>query len=347
MSLKKVTNISILVGMIGGLGSSCATKPRPPKSKLVQRNVAKAPVGRAPIVPKAGAKVMDSKKEAADQTKLSLYEKLYVEGYRLSSNELDTVQYMAQDKEKSALEKAILILAALEHRLIDEGESSRQLEQRLGQVDIDFNQEIAQNPYLQPITVTDRVLKYFQASQDTPEFKRNFIATLQNRANSWNQLYRVSNAESNTGEIENDITNRDRVAEKKTVAERTTNYRAADMQMGDSILNKARSLAQKGNYKAAIQTAESVGPDSPFYPEAQDQIKAFSNQAVQGLRQKAAEAFQSSLPVVDSQTKAAYLSEAKKYLEQALQDYPDADHIQTVQDNLAVITRDLNSISQR
>ena len=68
--------------------------------------------------------------------------------------------------------------------------------------------------------------------------------------------------------------------------------------------------------------------------------------AVQDLRQKAARAFQSSLPVVDIKTKAAYLVEAKNYLEEALKEFPAADHLATVRENLAVITRDLQTISE-
>ena len=284
--------------------------------------------------------------DRAEQTQLGLYEKLYNEGYRLSAGELDTVQFLAKQPQKNPLEKAILVLAALEHRLIDEGASSRQLETRLDAVGVAFNQEIMANPYLQSITVTDRIIKYFQGSQDSAEFKQQFLANLQNRANSWTQLWKVSSAESDMSAIGQSIDDREQQT-SETATPKTPDYNAADLQMGDSILSKARQLAQKGDYKAAISQAERVSPDSPFHPEAQDQIKSFSNKAVQGLRQKAAEAFQSSLPVVDSQTKAAYLSEAKQYLEEALQNYPDADHIQTVQDNLAVITRDLASISER
>jgi hypothetical protein len=67
---------------------------------------------------------------------------------------------------------------------------------------------------------------------------------------------------------------------------------------------------------------------------------------VQDLRQKAAQAFQNAMPVADNRAKAVYLKQAKDLLEQALKDYPVADQLDTVRDNLAVITRDLSGIDR-
>ena len=125
-----------------------------------------------------------------------------------------------------------------------------------------------------------------------------------------------------------------------------SNYLAGDLLYGDSILMQAKKFASKGSFKQAILKARIVKNNDPYYPEAIDKIKFFSNLAVQDLRQKAARAFQSSLPVVDIKTKAAYLVEAKNYLEEALTDFPAADHLTTVKENLAVITKDLETISE-
>ncbi len=84
----------------------------------------------------------------------------------------------------------------------------------------------------------------------------------------------------------------------------------------------------------------------PFFDQAREKIKIYSNRAVQDLRQKAAQAFQNAMPVADNRAKAAYLKQAKELLEQALKDYPVADQLDTVRDNLAVITRDLSGIDQ-
>ena len=208
--------------------------------------------------------------------------------------------------------------------------------------------EFNSNPYLQPISIADRVLRYFQASLDTPEYKRGFLTAIQNRAQSWTQLWKISSGSSAFESVpSNDETQTITNVETSTPARiNPSNYRTGDLKLGDNILTRAKRLAERGDYKGAIAFANRVQPEDPFYPEAQNRVRSFSNLAVQSLRQKAAEAFQSSLPVADAETKAAYLSEAKQYLEQALQDFPKADHLKTVQDNLAVITRDLDTINQ-
>jgi hypothetical protein len=62
------------------------------------------------------------------------------------------------------------------------------------------------------------------------------------------------------------------------------------------------------------------------------------------LRRKAALAFQSALPVSDSKTKSGYLKQAKSYLEDAIKNFPDATQLPTVQDNLRVISADLEKL---
>lgn len=117
-----------------------------------------------------------------------------------------------------------------------------------------------------------------------------------------------------------------------------------DLRSGDSTLAEAQSLADRGDYQAAIKKAVEVDASHPMHPLAQEKIREFSNLAVQDLRRKAAHAFQSAMPINDKRTRAAYLQQAKGYLEEALNSYPEATQLPTVRDNLRVISRDLEKL---
>lgn len=127
----------------------------------------------------------------------------------------------------------------------------------------------------------------------------------------------------------------------------TPTYSTAEFKKRDNLLWESELLAQQGLYKQAITKVTTIGESDPFYPTAKEKIRDFSNKAVQNLRQKAAQAFENALPVTDAKSKTAYLEEAKKYLEEAIQDYPQADHISTVKENLAVISHDIERLQQQ
>lgn len=118
----------------------------------------------------------------------------------------------------------------------------------------------------------------------------------------------------------------------------------ADLKGGDSTLADAQSLADRGEYKAAVKKAKTLPATSPMRATAEEKIKEFSNRGVQALRRKAAEAFQNARPLSDPRARMSYLLQAKAYLEEALIDYPESTVLPTVRDNLRMITRDLEQI---
>jgi|GEM_PF-1898253 len=118
----------------------------------------------------------------------------------------------------------------------------------------------------------------------------------------------------------------------------------ADIRSADEILLDAEILANQKSYQAAIKRVAMIGAESPFYGEAQDKIKSFSKGAVQELRQKAARAYQSSLPISDRVAKVNFLKQAKQYLEEAIANYPNVEDVATVRDNLAMIERELAQV---
>lgn len=109
----------------------------------------------------------------------------------------------------------------------------------------------------------------------------------------------------------------------------------------EALLREAQTLIDQASFQEALKRLGSFKPDSPYYAAAQEKARNAKNLAVQDLRKKAATAFQSSMPVSDPKAKGAYLNEAQSYLEQAISQYPDADHIETVKQNLSVIKKHL------
>jgi hypothetical protein len=118
----------------------------------------------------------------------------------------------------------------------------------------------------------------------------------------------------------------------------------ADIRSADEILMDAEILANQKSYQAAIKRVAMIGSESPFYVEAQDKMKSYGKGAVQELRQKAARAYQSSLPISDRIAKLNFLKQAKQHLEEAITSYPDVEDVATVRENLAMIERELAQV---
>jgi hypothetical protein len=121
---------------------------------------------------------------------------------------------------------------------------------------------------------------------------------------------------------------------------------ALDLMGSDTLLIAAQKLADKREYKAALDHVTRIKKEDPFYAQAQEKQKLFSNRAVKDLRQKAAEAFSNAAPLNDTRAKGNYLKQAKNYLEQALKDFPMADQLDTVRENLDAVNRDLEAVDK-
>ena len=110
---------------------------------------------------------------------------------------------------------------------------------------------------------------------------------------------------------------------------------------GESRLKEAQALANQQQYAKALTVLRGVSEDSLYTAEARSKIREISNIAVQHLRSKAAKAFQTTRSISDQATRMAYLRDAKKYLEEALEEYQESDQLHTVRQNLSVINEAL------
>ena len=132
--------------------------------------------------------------------------------------------------------------------------------------------------------------------------------------------------------------------EKTSPTAANSGLTATDLKNSDNILMEAQILADQKLYQAALAKVGQIGNDSPLYPEAQERVKSFSNGAVQELRQKAALAYQNSIPMSDRSAKENLLKQAKTHLEEAISSFPNSEQIGTVKENLQTIDRELDQL---
>ena len=109
----------------------------------------------------------------------------------------------------------------------------------------------------------------------------------------------------------------------------------------DTIIKDSIHLSELGQFDAALGKLKSISSDSANYVYARDRMRQISNNAANELRKKAATEYQSAQGVHETKLKANFLERAKKYLEDALEKYPDSDQKKTITENLNMIERDL------
>jgi hypothetical protein len=204
---------------------------------------------------------------------------------------------------------------------------------------------LSENIWLKSAAVARRVYQATKVTSDAEDFKRDLIATISREAAKWNNL--VNDIGGISEPTPGVISTAPGIATQDNLAPLPQDLpppNPADLRGGDAVLAEAQSLADRGNFQAAIKKAATVSPTSPMHANAQEKIRDFSNLAVQDLRRKAAQSFQSAMPITDVNIRAQYLEQAKQYLEQAIKEYPQATQLPTVRDNLRVISRDLDKL---
>lgn len=219
----------------------------------------------------------------------------------------------------------------------DEGQNvevkTLSLEQMAKDRGINLADAIVENPLLGSYGVAKQVQASLQAGGGSPDFKTEITLALKRQASLWGELSASLSAADQA-----------QAAAVQPIDDVGAAPNPADLHGNDAVLTEAQALADRGNFQAAIRKASTITPGSPMRPMADEKIKEFSKTAVQELRSKAANAFQSAAPVTDAKTKVGYLKQAKTYLEDAIKNFPDAPQLPTVRDNLRAISRDLEKL---
>ena len=214
---------------------------------------------------------------------------------------------------------------------------------------INIADALVENPMLHAYGIAKQVFQAVSKPGTTPAYRAEIVSALKNQASQWQTLSSDLDqpAEGDAGVPPVAAVTADAPAPVPAAANDAGQAPPdpADLHASDSVLGEAQALSDRGDYKGAIKKAQSVDKDSPLYGAAQDKVKDFSNRAVQDLRKRAAQAFQSAMPITDKKARSQYLQQAKTYLEEALTNYPQATQLPIVRDNLRVISKDLDRLS--
>lgn len=208
---------------------------------------------------------------------------------------------------------------------------------------LDLPAALSDNVLLQRSDLASQVLKAMQTLPVSDAFKSSVLAALKKQALSWSEVNLAILAMEPAPLPGIPSTETMAASPNSNPSSNSTPLAAGDKNY-ESLLTEAQSLADKGDYRAAVKKAGEIPEGHPLKAKSQEKVRDYSNQAVQDLRRKAALAFQSALPVSDSKTKSGYLKQAKTYLEDAIKNFPDATQLPTVQDNLRVISADLEKL---
>ncbi len=238
-----------------------------------------------------------------------------------------------------------------EGQTTSEARNTASLEKLFQDLEVDLPRALQSNPALQNVNVMKLVQELLNNTQNSTAFQGQMTVLLAEQSQKWPEL----------AEAPPSLANADPASTTPAVASSTTpaatdisttpptpdsKATPTDLKRSDAILLQAQKFADKGDFKQAIELTARIDNQDPFHEQAREKIRVFSNRAVQDLRQRAALAFQNALPMSDSRAKQAYLLQAQGYLENALRDFPAADQLDTVKDNLAVIKRDLDTIAK-
>lgn len=121
----------------------------------------------------------------------------------------------------------------------------------------------------------------------------------------------------------------------------------SDDQEAENLIDQAKKLIVDRKYSGAIKILSRFEEDSIYFSIAHEKVKEASDLGVKRYRVQAAKSFQSAIPLVNKASRLRYLEEAKAYLLRAIEEFPQSDQLDTVQQNIGVIDKNLELIKSQ
>ena len=290
----------------------------------------------------------------SDNAAMSFISRQLEEGNEILPGDHSLIDSTTQKNERSVTDEAVLILAALklvsqhaanqkqfeEMDLFNDNTPSQKekkpqltVASETDRLKVDLAANLKTNPLLQSVKAFNLAIKTVQIG-DTLEYQNSIVSIVKDKVTSWARLHQYVDGLNLSETADTSVA----IVDPRSVA---------DLREADLTIVEAERLASRKQFQQAVQLVQKIDKNSPLYRTATEKVRDFSNQAVLDLRRKAALAFQNAMPVHDLKIKQTYLNEAKDYLEMALSSYPDADQLNKIRENLAVIRRDLTSINSQ
>ena len=223
-------------------------------------------------------------------------------------------------------------------------DTRRILESRSREKGVDLASALAGNSYLKNQAVYNMVWDAVRIEGNSQAFVQNVAVILRTETRLWTDFAKRLGLEpaQESKPVITDTTPAASGTEPATPAETpVAPLSASANEEALKSLNKAMDLAQKENFEKAVIEARKVPQGSDQYATAQENIKTWSNKAVQELRRQAANNFRAGTSTNDPGAKKTYLNKAKNSLQEALTKYPEASTLDTVKENLDIISSEL------
>ncbi len=358
------------LALLAGIATTaCTTPPRRPRGPLQQpiaKEGQKVPVGgeisSSPVTTPASAPEEVSAPQADIPT---LWTKVIQTNVALSDEELMKATQLYPTQPNS-LEEAVFVVTQM-RMLKSEWEkrtsfktqdlhtqeavdntSGLSLERTFAELQIDLASVIRANAHMKNHAALLLAKKLLSHTKNSDSYRAGLIAAIREKGTEWPDLMADDAAPTETGSSPIPAPEANSVPATQPAAEAPAAPAAPaasnlDLMGSDTLLIAAQKLADKRDYKAALDHVSRIKKEDPFYAQAQEKTKQYSTRAVKELRAKAAESFSNAAPLNDTSAKAVYLRQAKTFLEQALSDYPAADGLDSVKENLEAVNRQLEA----
>ncbi|MBI2602138.1 MAG: hypothetical protein HYW48_03700 [Deltaproteobacteria bacterium] len=265
-------------------------------------------------------------------------------------------------QETSILNRAILVLAGLRfylhagldpmlfqqaeltERTVSDGAdwgTFESLEGVAAAFEVSFADELASNPFLENPVVVDLALRALEKGNENLSYAMSIHKAIDTKRASWSTFQErlIAFQKWHEGALSAIQETGD------TLSAPALPVFMEELKSGEDILKRGQEYIDQSKFQESIALLRTIDASNIHHSAAEEKIKEAANKAVAELRQKAARAFQSAIPVTDSKARNAYLRDARKFLLTALKLYPEADQIHTVKQNLNVINKNLELLN--
>ncbi len=260
---------------------------------------------------------------------------------KLTNSEIDSLEQYRSPTPGTASEAALvvgLLKATLHQQTISKTETPSSFQEsdtlgdslktNLGELsglyEVDPMGALKQNHFLQSGKVTELALLATQKTKKSVVYDRQVSIAMNKRVDRWNRIhqkYQAQKSPQNESEPDQETDNTSTL----------------------SILNKLQPRQVRS--KPTIKPLEEIDTLSDSTDKAG--LNVVNESAVETLRQKAAAAYQSSLPIRSPKAKLRHLRKAKKYLEYAMNRYKGNNQSDKLQNNLEVVEEAINATKEK
>lgn len=274
-----------------------------------------------------------------------LYESLLLS--QAAGADSQRINALLAKREKSSLEEAILVLNLVHNFMASHLELQSEhnfeipfeepkavsLAELSALYNIDLIEQIENNTFLQTLEVYLLLLRLREFFSQDPSDKL-LLASIEDRFTYYREFVRMAELA-----LRSDGSSKSFPLPPAVIEDKRSET--------EKILEEVEDLLSMNKYHEAVTLLQKVPEEDSSYEFAQQKILLTTRKAIEELRKKAALAYQNANQIdTDFQARESYLLQARKFLQTALERYPDAEQISRVKMNLKVIEDNLGFLNK-